>query len=133
MEIVLTAWALDSYLDLKHQGVFTVEEYRKVIRPDVLLLKRYPPGSAQFKNRKFWGPAVDQSNRKIPHGFKMKWHQVGNGKVQLRLPVAVFTEAMICGAYVKKSAKQEKRKLEVFRTHVDLIRLGNYQDCGRLE
>ena len=39
MKIVITAWALDSYLDLKHSGVFSSEEYKTKIRPDVLLLK----------------------------------------------------------------------------------------------
>lgn len=132
MEIVLTAWALDSYLDLKHKGVFSPQEYKKTIRPDVLLLKQYPPGDAKFQSNKFWGPAKDKSNHKIPDGYKMKWHQVGNGKVQLRLPVGVLREAMLCECYVKKSVKQEKRKLEVFRTHLDLIRMGKYTECGRL-
>jgi hypothetical protein len=42
MEIILTAWALDSYLELKHGNVFTDQEYKATIRPDVLLLKNYP-------------------------------------------------------------------------------------------
>jgi hypothetical protein len=42
MDIVITAWALDSYLDLKHTHVFTDPEYKGTIRPDVMLLKTYP-------------------------------------------------------------------------------------------
>lgn len=133
MEIIITAWALDSYLELKHQGVFSSQEYKGVIRPDVLLLKGYPPGDAKFQNNKFWGPAKDVHNHKIPDGFKMKWHQVGNGKVQLRLPVGILIEALLCACYVKKTTKQEKRKLEVFRTHLELIRRGQYTECGRLK
>lgn len=34
MEIIITQWALDSYLELKAETVFIVEEYKDVIRPD---------------------------------------------------------------------------------------------------
>ena len=120
------------FLSRFYKGVYTKQEYKGQIRPDVLLLKGYPPGDPKFQVQKFWGPAMDMSNHRIRDGFKMKWHQVGNGKVQLRLPVGIFSEAMLCEAYVKKTVKQEKRKLEVFRTHLDLIRLGRYTECGRL-
>lgn len=39
MEIIITQWALDSYLELKTENVFTVKEYKEVIRPDVLRLQ----------------------------------------------------------------------------------------------
>jgi hypothetical protein len=42
MDIVITAWALDSYLELKHSHAFTDSEYKVTIRPDVILLKTYP-------------------------------------------------------------------------------------------
>jgi hypothetical protein len=63
----------------------------------------------------------------------MKWHQVGNGKVQLRLPVGMMNEAYLCEAYVKGDPKKEKRKLEKFRTHLELIRRNQFTECGRLK
>ena len=132
MKIVITAWALDSYLDLKHSGVFSSEEYKTKIRPDVLLLKQYPPGDTKFQNSKFWSVATDASRKWIHDGYKMKWRQVGNGKVQIRLCVGIVDEAILCEAFMKKTTKQEKRKLEVFRTHLDLIRLNQYTESGRL-
>ncbi|MCM0607264.1 MAG: hypothetical protein KA715_14340 [Xanthomonadaceae bacterium] len=57
---------------------------------------------------------------------------MGSGKNQLRAPVGVFAEAMMCEAYVKKTAQQEKRKLEVFRTHLELIQKGHFTERGRL-
>lgn len=42
MDIVITQWALDSYLDLKHSNSISNQDYSSVIRPDVLLLKIYP-------------------------------------------------------------------------------------------
>jgi len=129
MDIVITAWALDSYLDLKHKKVFSQSEYKNSIRPDVLLLKTFPT-DPKFKLNKFWAPAIGSSP--IPSGYKFKWHNVGNGKVQLRAPVGIFSEAFLGEAYVKKTAKQEKRKLEVFRTHLELIQRGQYTECGRL-
>ena len=37
MEIIITEWGLNSYLELKAQRAFTNEEYKRKIRPDVLL------------------------------------------------------------------------------------------------
>ena len=45
MEIIITAWASDSYLELKRDGVFSIEEYKNVIRPDALRLKNFPNDS----------------------------------------------------------------------------------------
>ena len=39
LEIIITEWALQSYLQLKHQGAFSRDDYKKTIRPDVELLK----------------------------------------------------------------------------------------------
>ena len=38
MEIVITDWALQSYLELKDE--FTEKEYREILRPDAKLLNR---------------------------------------------------------------------------------------------
>jgi hypothetical protein len=39
VDVIITEWALDSYLKLKHRGAFTPQEYRTGLRPDVELLK----------------------------------------------------------------------------------------------
>mgnify|MGYP001563392599 CR=1 FL=1 len=131
MEIIITQWALDSYLEMKHDRTFTDQEYKQEIRPDVLLLKNYP-SKPKFSNSKFWSIA-ESSGTRISDGYKMKWHQVGNGKVQLRLPVGMMNEAYLCEAYVKGDPKKEKRKLEKFRTHLELIRQNRFIECGRLK
>ncbi len=131
MDIVITAWALDSYLNLKHTHVFTDQEYKTVIRADVTLLKTYPQ-DAKFQNSKFWSIATDGKGSKISDGFKMKWHQVGSGKVQMRLPTGLVADAYLCEAYVKTDPKKEKRMMAKFKTHLELIRRGQFTECGRL-
>lgn len=129
MEVVITQWALDSYLDLKHQGVFSASEYKQTIRPDVLLLRSYP-NDIKFTNNKFWSPATDGSF--IHDGYKMKWHNIGSGRIQLRLSVGLFAEAILCQAYVKTNANVDRRELAKFKTRLQLIRQGRYTVCGRL-
>lgn len=79
MKIIITQWSLDAYLELKHNNVFTHDYYQTQLRPDTLLLTDYPSDS-KFENGKFWSPAKF-NNQLIPNGYKMKWHQVGNGRV----------------------------------------------------
>ena len=67
MEIVITAWGLDSYLELRHENQFLAGDYKKTIRPDVLLLKSFPE-PPNFENGKFWSPA-DHAGAAIPGGF----------------------------------------------------------------
>jgi hypothetical protein len=62
----------------------------------------------------------------------MKWHQIGNGKVQLRLAVGIFTDAFLCEAYVKNDPKTEKRKMAKFKVYLDKIRRNEYTENGRL-
>lgn len=132
MEIIITQWALDSYLDLKAENVFTVEEYKDVLRPDVLRLQGYP-ADPKFKQGKFWSPAQDRNGGVIADGYKMKWHQIGNGRVQLRLTVGIFgNECILCEAYVKKDDKVDNRKLARFKVYLDLIRQGSYTVRGKL-
>ena len=131
MDIVITQWALDSYLDLKHSNSISNQDYSSVIRPDVLLLKSYP-ADTKFQNSKFWSIATDHASNRIPDGYKMKWHNIGNGKIQLRLPVGMFAEAVLCGAYAKGNTNFEKRKMAVFKTHLELIRRNQFTECGRL-
>lgn len=60
----------------------------QTLRPDVERLADYP-GDPSFRQSRFWGPATDKGGNVIQDGFKMKWRQVGPGRVQLRLMVAV--------------------------------------------
>ena len=133
MEVVITEWALDSYLNLKHAHVFSDEEYRVTLRPDVELLKDgYPSPHGKFKNDKFWGPATDLMGN-ISHGYKMKWHQIGSGKVQLRLAVAIINGiSYLCRGYVKKDEKVDRREMARFKIHLREIFTGNYQYRGDL-
>lgn len=131
MDIIITSWALDSYLEMKHNRVFSKEEYKKIIRPDVLRLKDYPD-DPKFENEKFWSIVADQSHNKIENGYKMKWHQIGSGKIQLRLTVGMFCNAFLCEAYVKRNAKAEQRKIARFKVFLQLIRQNQYTENGRL-
>jgi hypothetical protein len=123
MEIVITAWALDSYLELKHKNQFAVNDYKITIRPDVLHPK--------FANNKFWSSAT-MNGVTLIGGFKMKWHNLGANRIQLRLPVGMFSEAYLCNAYVKTDSKAEARQMAKFKTRLELIRRGQYTECGRL-
>ena len=67
MDIIITEWALNSYLELKQERVFSDEEYRILLRPDVLRLKSYPD-DPKFNLGKFWSVAQDRNNKKIPFG-----------------------------------------------------------------
>jgi hypothetical protein len=130
MGIVLTAWALDSYLELKHKSEFQASDYKNTIRPDVMLLKSFPD-SPKFVNNKFWSPA-SFGGVAILGGFKMKWHNLGAKRIQLRLCVGMMSEAFLLQAYVKKDPKAEARQVAKFKTRMELIRRGQYTECGRL-
>ena len=132
MDVIITEWALNSYLELKSKTSFTENEYRKIIRPDVLRLGTYPE-DPKFKQGKFWSIAQDQAGLSITNGYKMKWHQIGNGCVQLRLTVGILkNECLLCKAYVKKAKKIEKRKLAMFKVYLQLIRNNRYIFRGKL-
>ncbi len=132
MDIIITDWALDSYLDLYSNHVFSEEEYKKTIRPDARRLKSYPRDT-KFSSRKFWSSATDPlKNKPIPNGYKMKWHNIGPGKVQLRLPVGLLNEAVLCKAYVKTNPKKERRMMAIFKTHLQLVSKGWFTERGRL-
>lgn len=63
----------------------------------------------------------------------MKWHQIGNDLVQLRLTVAIWGEqCFLCEAYVKTDDKKDKRKLAIFKTYLQLIRMNRFTERGRL-
>jgi len=132
MEVIITAWALDSYLELKRKKEFSEVDYKKTIRPAVLLLKDFSTmPSPKFSNNKFWSPAT-LSSLVIPSGFKMKWHNLGANKIQLRLPVGMMKESFLLHAYVKTDPKAEAREMAKFKTRLELIRRGQFTECGRL-
>jgi hypothetical protein len=130
--VVITEWALDAYLDLLHAGVFSKVEYRRVIRPDVELLASWP-SHPRFASSKFWSVATDKAGRPIPGAWKMKWHNLGPGKVQLRLGVVIAgPQAVLCRAWVKDSDATDKRELAKLKTHVNRIHSGQYVVRGTL-
>jgi len=131
--VIITEWALDSYLNLKHAQVFSDQEYWSTLRPDVELLRDgIPSPHAKFTNPGFWGPAK-LGNVVLHPGHKMKWHQLGPGRVQLRLPIMSFTRsAFLCEAYVKNSPATDQRKMARFKTHMNLISVGRYNHRGTL-
>lgn len=133
MAIIITAWGLTSYMKLRGISTVTNTNYRKILRPDILRLHNYG-SDTKFSVGKFWGPATSaRLGGIIPDGYKMKWHNFGNGQIQLRLPIAhINDDFYLCRAYVKKTPKQEERELLVFAEHIDLIRAGNFQEMGRL-
>lgn len=132
MEIIITQWALNSYLELRDR-YFSRQEYKEILRPDVLLLKEYPYHPNFDNNDKFWSPATITGGKTIKDGYKMKWHNLGNGNVQLRLPVGVFTECFLCQAYVKGNINKERRELLKFKKRLKHILDGNYIERGRLK
>lgn len=130
MDIIITAWALDSYLELRYAHAFSKNDFEEIIRPDVMRLKLYP-SDPKFMNGKFWSIASSDSGQ-ISGGFKMKWHNLGSKRLQLRLLVGMFKEAYLCQSYVKNDPKKEKRELAKFKVYLALIEQGRFTECGRL-
>ena len=134
MDIVITEWALQAYLDLKAQQAFTGQEYWQRIRPDVELLRDgVPSPHPQFAGHGFWSQATDLSGGSVPDGFRMKWHNVGPGRVQLRLCIGLLRgHAYLCRAYVKDSDATDKREIAKLKSHLQHIRQGRFIERGRL-
>ena len=132
MLIVITEWALQSYLELRSRHVFSDQDYQTVIRPDVERLRAYPV-DPKFRSSKFWGQATDRTGNPLIGGFKMKWHNIGPGRVQLRVAVALVNgEALLCRGYVKSNAILDKAEMAKFKDHVRRISLGTYIRRGTL-
>jgi hypothetical protein len=132
MVIIITEWALQSYLELRSRNVFSDQDYWNVIRPDVERLRTYPLDQ-KFGIAKFWGLATDRTGVPLVGGFKMKWHNLGPGQVQLRLAVALVNgEALLCRGYVKSDPKVDKAEMAKFKDHLRRISLGTYTRRGTL-
>lgn len=82
MRILITDWALDADAGMVGRD-FTEKEYRGVLRPDIARLHRRD-ADPRFKDARFWGPAQSGPACNVPDGFKMKWHNIGPGLIQLR-------------------------------------------------
>lgn len=133
MRVFITEWALNSYLELRGSHVFSDQEYWLTIRPDILRLKVFP-NDPKFSQAKFWSPARDDNQVRLAGGYKMKWHQVGNGCVQLRLTIGILdNKCYLCEAYVKENNKVDKRKLAIFKTYLQLIQMNRYIVRGELK
>ncbi|MCB0330568.1 MAG: hypothetical protein KDD70_12915 [Bdellovibrionales bacterium] len=134
MRVIITEWALEAYLNLKHKRVFTVEDYKETIRPDVERLKAGMPfADPKFQNSKFWSPANDKNGKTIPDAYKMKWHNLGNGKVQLRLLVVIHAgDAYLCQAYVKDKPQLDYREAAKLKIHMRKIYEGCFVTRGEI-
>jgi hypothetical protein len=133
VRVIITEWALQAYLDMVQRRAFTPAEYWGTVRPDVERLKAgYPSQDPKFTLSKFWGPAQSPGGQ-VPNGFKMKWHNLGPGGVQLRLMVGLIGgSAYLCQAFVKKSSVQDKREGANLKRYMNLIAAGQYQYRGDL-
>ncbi len=123
---------------LKATAVFSDHEYRTILRPDAELLKVYP-NDPRFGNCKFWGPAKSKESV-IKYGHKMKWHNFGNGNVQLRLSVVIVeteleevkeNRVFLCTSYIKDN-HSEKREMAKLKTKIRKILDGTYFYRGAL-
>lgn len=142
MEVIITEWGLQSYIELKAKGAFTDEDYKNTLRLDAELLKTDDPfdkDHPKFKNSKFWGPAKYKGTI-TKFGYKMKWHNLGPGKNQLRLCVVIVeTEleetkaqrAFLCTSYIKDN-NTEKREMAKLKTKIRKILDGNFLYRGTL-
>lgn len=135
MKVNITEWATDSYFDLVvSQKAVSVNAYKTVIRPDVELIKTetsFPFQNQKFSNHRFWSAAT-VGGVTISAGFKMKWHNFGSGKFQLRLCIGILNnEAFLCRAYVKDQ-KSEKREMANFKIHARRLVIGNFTKKGEI-
>ncbi len=134
MDVNITSWALDSYMDLKSQNIFSDQEYKEILRPNVELLKAgLPLEYEKFKQDKFWGPVTDMSGLAVKGAYKMKWHNIGPGRVQLRLLIGIVHDAAwLCEAFVKSSDKIDKRFAAKMKIRMKDLNEGNVILRGRI-
>ncbi len=142
MEVIITEWGLQSYIELKARGVFTDNDYKKILRPDAELLKTDDPfdvNHPKFSNGKFWGPAT-LNGMLIKYGYKMKWHNFGPGNVQLRMCVVIAEtdlankkeqRSFLCTSYIKDD-KTDKREMARMKIKIQKIVDGTFVYRGNL-
>lgn len=133
--IVITRWGLDSYLEHRQGGLFDLATYRSVLRPDILLLRSFLAGAPdpKFLASRIWGPAQGRNGKAISDGYKMKWHNFGNGRVQFRLCVAIIgSDACLCHAYIKTSPGRDLLMAASLQDKITLIRAQTFDARGDL-
>lgn len=124
MRILITEWALDAYLEMVERD-FTEAEYWTILRPDIERLRDYPTDPF-FQLEKRWSPAQTGRGADVESGFKMKWHNLGPGKIQLRLCVAIIgDEAWLCHAYSKTDPRLDHRNGVKLVDRIQSIRDGH--------
>ncbi|MCC7403111.1 MAG: hypothetical protein IT288_01830 [Bdellovibrionales bacterium] len=63
----------------------------------------------------------------------MKWHNMGSGKFQLRLAIAVIkNSAFLCQGYVKQSEFVDRREMAKLRIRIQDIEQGDFELRGSL-
>lgn len=129
MRILITEWALASYTELLNES-FSKDDYWNILRPDILKLRHYP--TDDFKDSHFWGPAQSNANSNVLDGWKMKWHNIGPGRIQLRLGVAIIKhDVFICHGW-SKTRPQDYREGLMLENRIEHIKEGNYILRGEL-
>lgn len=94
------------------------------------LLKVFPH-DRRFKQSTFWGPATDKAGNVITDGYKMKWHNLGPGRVQLRVSAAVLGgRAYLCRGWVKDSTATDKIEAATLKRHMNIIAAGKHTERG---
>jgi hypothetical protein len=133
VRILITNWGLNTFMDHYHSRVFTKADYKNVIRPDTMLLAKYPH-DPKFQLTQFWHQAKLRNGMAISDGYKMKWDNLGSGHNELRVLVAIIgSDAYICEGYQKVSPQAEQMKLLKFIGHIDLIRRKKVRVRGELK
>ena len=91
------------------------------------------PKDPFFRDSKKWGPAQDKNGVDIEYGYKLKWHNMGNGKVQLRCLVVIWNDtAFLCDSYIKTSDSLDKRRCSRLKNKIYDISQGHYYHRGFL-
>ena len=63
----------------------------------------------------------------------MKWRNIGPGRVQLRVSVAILQgRAFLCEAYVKDSDAKDKRECAKLKRRINQIASGQYRYRGTI-
>jgi hypothetical protein len=63
----------------------------------------------------------------------MKWHNIGSGRIQLRLLLVMANDcAYLCNAYVKDNENTDFREMAKLKIKIQLINEGRFIFRGRL-
>ncbi len=62
----------------------------------------------------------------------MKWHNMGQGKVQLRLGIVVLSDFFLCRGYVKSNENVDKREMAKLKTGIPQPSLNRFFDSASM-